>query len=229
MKYRKYIVILICSIIIYMILTYIYNNLINNQEYITCYIATSDISKGDIVDMQKFRTVKISGIGVNNSNFFSELNSDNKVFARDVSAGDLIKKEYVVDKNKYADEGIEYEYISIRLEGAEHSVSYTVKKGSNINIYYTSKTAKISDMLQSYESISNLENSGFGEAYTTIRFLSNIKIVDALNSGGRSTSEPDVNSVDNLVDTIVIKVTKDVAMKINNLKNYGTFSCTINE
>ena len=226
MRYKKYIVILILSIIIFFIMMYLYNNVINKNEFISCYITNKDIMKGEKID---FNDLIISKIEQNSLNLdFLSVNSniENMVMKNDIKKGSIIYTNDLILKSEF-DYNKEYEYISLKINSSDDSVSYQTLKDTYVNVYYTAKTSQISDLINSDEN--NKEDFltlGIEEAYTTINILQNIKVIDAFNKSGISLQSGEVGT-DTLVDTIMISVNRVTALKINNLKKYGTFSFSL--
>lgn len=220
MRYKKYIIILLIAIVLYFILTFIYNKIVKNDAYIYAYLVKQDINKGETLNVENVDKVKLQIS--NNQNVFDDFeNLELYVFNKNVEKGKVILKEDLALKSEYkVDE--EYEYISIKAESSDMAVSYNISKGDVVNIYYTAKTNMISDILEKYSE--DFITSGIEENYATLKLLKNVTILDTFNNSGISLSS-DVNlNGDFVIDTVMIKVKKEDALLIKNLKNYGKFS-----
>ena len=139
-------------------------------------------------------------------------------------------KENILSLQAYkkAEEG--YEIISIPIRNSDDIASYQVRKYQRISLYYTGKTNLASNLLKELplESVNSNQNSKLEEGYTTVKLLENIAIMDIYDQYGNViTSNQIENGKSEKMDTIMIEVKKDMALKINNLKQYGNFSIAI--
>ena len=177
-KIKKQIYIIILSIIIYFILMIINNKVILKLNYDLGYIVTQDIKRGEVINKENVTVIKLSKEGNNNSINFCSLPID-KISNCDLSSGQVILNNMVIDKKDYIMPSEDKEIISIKLESPEDAASYQISKDSIVNIYYTSKTSQITDILNK----SNLESictNGI-DGYSTIKLLDNIKVIDIYN------------------------------------------------
>ena len=220
MRYKKYIMILLIAIVLYFILTFIYNKIVKKENYIYVYMSKQDINKGEILNSENVDKVKLQ---INESdNIFNDFDSvELYVASNNIEKGKVILKEDLTLKSEYkVDE--EYEYISIKAESSDMAVSYNICKGDIVNIYYTAKANMIVDILAKYSE--DFITSGTEENYATIKLLKNVTIFDTFNNSGISLSDSQNLNGDFVIDTVMIKVKKEDALLIKNLKNYGKFS-----
>lgn len=230
MKYKKYIVVLIVSIIIYLLLTFFYNKYMVKNDFNKCYILKEDVLQGQVIDISNLKECKIDTVP-EGTEYVEDINSYvGYVFSHDVKSNDILKKSDLVNSEEYQCTK-KYEYISIKVESSEDSVSYQSTKGKNVNIYYSSKTSQVESIINliadDENEMSEYITLGTQESYTTIRLLKDIYIIDAFNKSGISLDRKELLGTDTLIDTIMIRVKRDMAIKINNLKNYGKFSFSI--
>lgn len=230
MKYRKYILVLIVSIIIYLLLIFFYNKYMVKDNFKKCYTLKEDVLQGQTVDISNLKECKIDAV-LDGTEYIEDINLYvGCVFSHDVRANDILKKKDLVNSEEYQYTQ-KYEYISIKVESSEDSVSYQSTKGKNVNIYYSSKTSQLDGIInliaESGNEISEYITLGIQEPYTTIKLLKDVYIIDAFNKSGISLDRKELLGTDTLIDTIMIRVTSDLAIKINNLKNYGKFSFSI--
>lgn len=226
MKYRKYILILVISIVIFFILTYSYNNILNKNEYVEVFILNETLLEGEKIDIQKISKTKIS-LDINKFEFIkSEEELKNMVLKETMYKGSIVLKDNIIDKNEY-ENGKNLEYVSIKISSADSSVSYQILQNSLINIYYSGKSSQISDLISSFNKSFSYISSGAQELYMSVNLLENIRVIDTFNKSGISLSDKANLGGDILIDTIMIRVDKDTALLINNLKKYGEFSFSI--
>lgn len=220
MRYKKYIIILLIAIVLFFSLTFIYNKLVVNNDYIYAYVSNISIDKGENLNLENVDKVKIQ---VNNyEDIFNDFeNLELYVFVKDIKKGKIILKEDLKLKSEYKiDE--EYEYISLKAESSDMVVSYSISRGDIVNIYYTAKTDMVTDILERYSE--DFITSGVGENYATIKLLKNITVYDTFNNSGISLNNSLNLNGDLVIDTVMIKVKKEDALLIKNLKHYGKFS-----
>lgn len=230
MKYKKYIIILIISVVIFLSLMFIYNNFIIKTEYLECFVIKSDSAMGQVIDQSNIEKCKIDK-KIDGIEYITDINLySDYVFKHDVKSGTILKDIDLIKADKYEVDK-SYEYISIKVTNAEDSVSYQVGKNKIVNLYYTAKTSQIEDIMQlfSYKEgeIKDYVILGTQEPFTTVKLLENIEIVDLFNKNGISVENKELLGTDTLIDTVMIKVKSDMAIRINNLKNYGSFSFSV--
>ena len=226
MKYKKYILILIISIIIFFVLTYVYNNILNKDEYVEVFVLNETVIEGEKIDEGKISKIKI----LTDINKFDFIRSDkelkNMVANNTIYKGSIILKSNLIDEVEYKNNK-NLEYVSIKVSSSDNSASYQVLPGSLINIYYSGKTDQINDLISSFNKTFSYISSGMQESYMTVNLLENMYVIDTFNKSGISLNDKENLSGDVLIDTIMIKVDKDTALLINNLKKYGEFSFSI--
>ena len=226
MKYKKYILILIISIIIFFVLTYVYNSILNKDEYVEVFVLNETVIEGERIDEGKISKIKI----LTDINKFDFIRSDkelkNMVANNTIYKGSIILKSNLIDEDEYKNNK-NLEYVSIKVSSSDSSASYQVLPGSLINIYYSGKTDQINDLISSFNKTFSYISSGMQESYMTVNLLENMYVIDTFNKSGISLNDKEKLSGDVLIDTIMIKVDKDTALLINNLKKYGEFSFSI--
>lgn len=111
------------------------------------------------------------------------------------------------------------ELVAIKVKNVENSLGFELKKGSIVDIYASSRISELKKIanLESVESFSNESPNG----YITIKILDKVKVERCLDSEGNNVKASSV------IDIVVLKVEKSMALKIINLKNYCDFSLGI--
>lgn len=218
--YKKRILVLVFAILIYAFSMLLYNKYNSSNNYISVLVTKSDLKRGEKIDITKLEKIKIEKKLASSINYISEAEiSDNSYSSYDLKKGKIIliddvsKKESMVISDKVK------EYISLKIENVEDFLSYQVGKGDLINIYFTYKNTDIKNIDLGTNVYSN-ENG-----YTTIKVLENISIENIYDKYGKNVERN--KTVDNMPDNIMIKVDKDMAIKLKNIKNLGKFSITV--
>lgn len=230
MKYKKYIIMLALSIVIFLVLMYVYQNVINEDNLVSTYIAISDIKRGEKPSTKNLKKIYIDfkDYKENANNYLKNLeDKENFVFNSDVKCGNIILETSLIKENEYIVDS-DYEYISLKVENSEDSSSYNIKKGSHINVYCTAKTDQLEDIISFY-SDKNFDTftSGVKESYTTVNILKDVEVVDSYNKFGISMVNVDDLGADTVIDTVMIKLKKEEGIKLNNIKKYGKISLTL--
>jgi len=223
MRYKKYIITLIVAIVLFFVFTFIYNNIVKKESFVYSFIVKNDIAKGEVLDLNNIEKIKTENNRINYKIFDDFNNLDLYVAKNDLKKGQILLENSVMLKSEYEiDE--EYEYISIKIESSDMAVSYNIFKNDRVNVYYTSKSSFVFELIDKYSE--DYKINGSEESYTTIKLLKNVLVFDTFNSNGISLNSSENINGDFIIDTIMIRVTKDEAMLIKNLKNYGKFSFT---
>lgn len=217
MKLKRNIYIIILSIIIYFIVSFFYENIVIREDLKYVYILDKNVHRGDLVLESDFKKVKISE---QQSDRYLTETTTRKYYNDDYPAGYLVLKEMVILSDEYIKTDLDKEILSIKLDLSEDAASYQLGKGSIVNIFYSAKSSDVSEIINSINKetvASNKLNNG----YITIKLLDKVKIKNCYDKFGKVVTSP------NVIETILVEVSKEESIKINNLKNYGKFSLSI--
>lgn len=231
MSYRRKLIILILSIGICFGIMAIYEKIVIHHDFEEILILKQEVKRGEMLNPEMFRKVRIEKGNESEDMNFVKMDQLKGVVANfDMKKGNILLKENILSLQVYnkAEEG--YEIISIPIRNSDDIASYQVRKYQRISLYYTGKTNLASNLLKELplESVNSNQNSKLEEGYTTVKLLENIAIMDIYDQYGNViTSNQIENGKSEKMDTIMIEVKKDMALKINNLKQYGNFSIAI--
>lgn len=232
MNYKKRLIILVSSIIVYLVIIFVYNN-INSNDFKEIFVLSRDIKRGESLQENDFERLYVN----RNNSFLNDtlLITDefkNYVLSKDLSKGAILLKENVTEKSSYVDTNKNFEIISIKISNSEDIASYQIEKNSVVNLYYTGKLSlakgilediKLPYVINDVESVNKIDNE-----YITIKLIENIKVLDLFDKYGNVIeSNKLIKNETNKIDTIMFEVDKDLVIKINNLKNYGKFSISV--
>lgn len=231
MSYRRKLIILILSIGICFGMMAIYEKIVIHHDFEEILILKQEVKRGEMLNPEMFRKVRMEKGNESEDMNFVKMDQLKGVVANfDMKKGNILLKENILSLQAYkkAEEG--YEIISIPIRNSDDIASYQVRKYQRISLYYTGKTNLASNLLKELplESVNSNQNSKLEEGYTTVKLLENIAIMDIYDQYGNViTSNQIENGKSEKMDTIMIEVKKDMALKINNLKQYGNFSIAI--
>lgn len=209
--------VVIIAIVIYFTLSFIYNNFITKDDFKYVYLLDKKVSRGDMVLESDFVKMKI--LGDYSNKYLSEFTSD-KVYSDDYMPGYIISNEMLISNEEYIQIDSNKELVSIKFDFSEDAASYQVEKGSVVNIFYSAKLFDVSEIINSINK-ENIISNKLDNSYVTVKLLEKAKIKNCYDKFGKVA----INS--GVIETVLIEVSKEDSIMINNLKNYGKFSISI--
>jgi len=226
MRYKRNLIIILISLVIYVILTIMYNNIIIKSNEKIVYILKEDILRGSEISIDKLQSLTIKQVEVD-SGYITDISVlNNMVLNFDVNKGQLLTGDLLINKDNYIKLNEDEEIVSIKVKSSEDSSSYKISKNSFVNIYYTGKSDYANDILKDL----NMSNvvSGGNPGYITTEFLKDVKVINVYDKYGNELDSNNIQTdTESLVDTIVISTSSKMAMNIYNLSRYGDFSISI--
>lgn len=214
--YKKRIIVLLGIIIIYCILSYIYST-ITKETLLEVYVVGKNIKRGESINLENSYKIKIDKNKVRD--VYLE-NIDNMVAKYDLKEGQIINYSNIVNKSEYIDRKSDNsEIVILDLNGFDGSIQRNLSKDMTVNLYYTGKSSQIENFFSNFN-YKKVKNSNTMDSYTTILLLENVIVNAVYNKEGKEVE-------DGLVQKIGLEVDEDMAIIIENIKNYGIFDVTI--
>lgn len=224
MKQKRKVIILVFAIILYGAIMWGYQTLQKGREYEEVCIVTKTLSKGEEITPEVIRITSMKK-EPGKENYVKKREIQNLVATQELPTGMLLESSMTQPKESYLKPSEDTEFISIQLTNADDWVSYQLKKGSIVNVYYTGKTQLASQILDQMDRItimSNPSESGF----ITVQLLEGVEMKGIYDKTGKELTGQAKEDRSQL-DTIMIETDKEMVMKINNLKKYGAFSVSM--
>jgi len=225
-KVILYIGTIILTFVLFGISTYSQKKLINYEPKIECLFLKENINQNQKLEESMFYKDDIDVSIVANSKIVKDYLEIENLYAKDnIYKGQIALVNQFDTKENLSIYEIENgkEKISIKIKSAENGVSFLLKKNSLINVYVTLRADIAKDFLNHKE---KLTIGQIEEGYTVIKLLEKVYVLEAFDIDGNKIEE----SESNIIDTIVIAVTKEEAKEINLLREIGTFNIVeINE
>ncbi len=214
-KISKAIVITLLTIIIYFTITIISDHILYTQNN-SIYILNRDVTRGQTITDDMIDTVKL----VKSKNNLKYCNKDeiiNMIVNDNYYKGQAITSDILITKEEYKENTNEKEIICIDLDGSDILALNEVNNNGIINIYYTCSRSEISNL-----NLDKMLSKNFyvDDKYITFKLIEKIQIKKVINKYDDS-----MNNI--LSKSILLEVDPELAIKIKNIKNYGTFSFSI--
>ncbi len=219
---------ILMSILIYFILNFVYHNVFLKDEKTTVYVLKNDIQRGDKVDKTMLESISISYKNSDIYGYITDINMlDDEIYSRDTyKSGQVLTDKMIIKKDEYVKVENNSEVISIKLNDSKSAVSYMLQRGSIVNIYYTGRQAQCENILDKLNK-ETLLSSTKNDAYISFRLFDSKRILKIMDKYGNELNSENEKSETDIIDTILIEVTKEEANLVNNLSKYGEFTCTI--
>lgn len=195
------------SLCIVLIFQVIFNSMFKLDNK-TIYVLNKDIYKGEKITKEDLKNITVSNKLDMKDNF--DINYENKVAKENLSKGQVLSNENISNKKDLGESGEKYEYVSIEIKNISDAMAYQLKKGDNINVYFTSR-----DIAGKNESGSIVQNT------KTIKVLENKNIIGVYDSSGNEVVSGDV------YNAIILRVTNEEAINISNIKEEGKFNISL--
>lgn len=206
-KTKKILISFVISLCIVLIIQVVFDKFFKSDSQ-TIYVLNKDIYKGEKITMEDLQSVTVSSKLDMKDNF--NIDYSNKVAKENLVKGQILSRENLNKKEELEEQDEKYEYVSIEIKSISQAVAYQLKKGDNINVYFTSR-----DIISENSSQSIVQNT------KTIKILENKKIIGLYDTSGNEIIDNDV------YNAIVLRVTDEEAMKLSNIKEEGSFNISL--
>ncbi|MDD2628108.1 MAG: hypothetical protein PHD20_04420, partial [Clostridia bacterium] len=215
----KIIIALIITIVLSIVLEYFFKHYLSKNE-VGVYILSKDVYAGETIKKEDYNRIKIQ----NNKKVLSSediLTEDLRkaIATKDLSAGQILLKDHVSNKDiSLEKEQDEWEYVSIEVCNISDAIAYQLKQGDYINIYYTAKGFEADEILKTKEKIFSKDNLGKN---MTSRIFEKIKVEGIYDNTGKEITGTGIYKA------IIIRVEKEAAMLLSNIKEEGKFTLSL--
>jgi len=218
-KTKKIIISLSISLVLLMIINYIVISY-TNSNYIEVPVFKQDILKGKQVGIQDIAYIKVKKTKENEVLLqnVSKGNFQNRVLIQDVIKGEIVTEGIFIYQEDVLESDINYKYISIPISALSYPTCNKLKRGDKVTVYYTAKNKDVSSAIKDKQRLySNTEKEGL----VTCLLFETVEVISIHDSTGKETKE-------NLVTDILVRLNKEDAMLIANLKSQGVFDIVLN-
>ena len=218
-KTKKIIISLSISLVVLLILNYVIISY-TNSDYIEISVFKQAMLKGKQVeakDLTKIQVKKTKEIEVLLKTTKSS-SIEGKVLSVDVSQGEMVTEDKFITTEQVLEEDTNYSYISIPITDLSYPTCNNLKRGEQVTIYYTAKAKDVSNAIKDKQ---RLYSNSAGEGLVTCLLFEAVEVISIHDSTGKETKE-------NVVTDILVRLKKEDAILIANLKSQGTFDIVLN-
>lgn len=210
------------AVILFIVLTFIQNSIINSEPTTKVLIANVDVKPDTELKSEWFEVTDVPLYLTLNNSTLGNLEDINGKYSREtINKGQILFKQDIGTKEELkvinSPEGTEK--IAIELKSSQNAIAYQIKPKDRIHLYFSGRYGAIKESISQF----NLENvlKGDNSMYTTC-LLNDTEILGIYDENGRSIENEKFTGI----NTIVIAVESEKAKMINNLRNQGTFDLT---
>lgn len=216
---------LMLSIVIFIALNLINAKLFKKEIYQEAYILNKDIEKGTELTNEYFTKIKIKDGSIDNLDI--PIHEIKNYVAKDNYLKDqIINKEMLEIEDVYMKEKSNSEKIYIPIDLKQ--ITQDIDTNKIVSIYYTGRTSQLQEIVKklNVDNVDTVSSSSITDSYTTFNLIEEARIIDMYDENGNSIKTQKDNTVTSVM-VISINVSREMALLINNMKNYGSFSLTI--
>ena len=109
-----------------------------------------------------------------------------------------------------------YQYVSLPISNDSLAICNNLKFGDKVEIFYT---AKLRDVEYAIKGKERLYSNNLKDGYVTCILFENVELVAKTDSTGKEEGN-------NLISNITVRLSKQDAMLVSNLKNLGVIDIT---
>ena len=186
-------------------------------------VAAQDIQVNRPLDKFMFKLVDVPLNLVMNLKVLKKFDDISGQYSTEyIHNGEILRDEAIALKNEVKIIEIEpgREKVSVKFKAPENAVSYQIKTGDKVNLYFTGRNGLVKSLCSNKEISSPTALDIRDESYSTVKLLDTTPILGIFDETGNSLNDTQRNAK---IDTVVFSVNHQDSMLINNLKEQGTF------
>lgn len=220
-KTKKIIISLSISLVVLLVLNYLMISS-SNSKYIEVPVFKESMLKGRKIEAEDLTTIQIKKTKENEVLLQCSITNGSGVMGKilnvDVEQGELAINTKVIPENELLDKDINYNYISIPISNLSYPTCTNLKKGDTVSLYYTAKTKDVSNAIKDKQ---RLYSTNDGSGLVTCLLFETVEVISIHDGTGKETK-------DSIVTDILVRLNKEDAILVANLKSQGTFDIVLN-
>lgn len=220
-KTKRIIISLSISLVVLLVLNYFMISS-SNGKYIEVPVFKQSMLKGKKIENKDLTNIQIKKTRENEVLLQAAMTSGTSVIGKilnvDVEQGELVTNAKVVSENELLEKDINYSYISIPINNLSYPTCTNLKKGDIVAVYYTAKTKDVSNAIKDKQ---RLYSANEATGLVTCLLFETVEVISTHDSTGKETK-------DSIVTDILVRLNKEDAILVANLKSQGTFDIVLN-
>ncbi len=216
----------VLTIIVFIATTAVQRFFVSYEPTVKVLVAVQDIQANRSLDRFMFKTAEAPVSLVMNLKVIKKLEDiRDRYSVETIHKGEILRDEAIAFKNEVKIIEVEQgkEKISIKVRAPENAVSYQIKAGDKVNLYFTGRYGLIKYLSAKKEiylpNSQNLKN----DDYSSVKILDNLPVLGIFDDNGNALGD---SRRDAKIDTVVFAVSHEDSIMINSLKGQGTFDIT---
>lgn len=220
-KTKRIIISLSISLVVLLVLNYFMISSFNSK-YIEVSVFKESMLKGKKIEARDLTTMQIKKTKENEALLQNAITSRTSVIGKilnvDVEKGELVTDTNVIAENEILEQDINYSYISIPISNLSYPTCTSLKKGDKVSVYYTAKTKDVSNAIKDKQ---RLYSTNEATGLVTCLLFETVEVISTHDSTGKETK-------DSIVTDILVRLNKEDAILVANLKSQGAFDIVLN-
>lgn len=209
------------TIVVFSISTYMQKQLVDYVPTMKCMIVNNDIEAYNKINEEDIKYVDMPISIISQIRVAKSFDEIQELYLKDkLYKGQVILLEQFDTKENLmiytADAG--KEKVSIKVKSSENGASYTIRQNSVINVYATFRKEYKDRNMFSGDVIEIGEDDG----YCVVKVLDSIKVLGTFDSNGEKIDD----GMEKNIDTVLLAVTPEEALKINLIREIAIFNIT---
>lgn len=218
-KRKKIIISLSISLVVILIVNYVVISY-TNSDYIELPVFKEAILKGKEITAKDITYIQVKKTKENETLLQNVLkdNFQSGVLNQDVEKGEFVTQDMFHNSEEVLESDANYSYISIPITDLSYPTCNKLRKGDMVTIYYTAKSKDVSNAIKDKKRLyGNTTNDGL----VTCLLFETVEVISIHDNTGKETKE-------NVVTDILVRLNKEDAILVANLKSQGTFDIVLN-
>ncbi len=216
----------VLTVIVFFATTAVQKIFVDYEPTVKVLVAVQDIQVNRPLDRFMFKTLDVPLSLVMNLRVIKRIEDIRDHYSVEpIHKGEILRAEAVALRNeiKIIEVGEGQEKVSVKIKAPENAVSYQIKTGDKVNLYFTGRLSVIKNLASSRDSYIPENVDSRDSDYGTVRLLESVNILGVFDEEGNALSDTQRNIK---IDSVVFGVGHEDAKIINNLKGQGVFDIT---
>lgn len=216
----------VLTVIIFIITTAVQRIFVHYEPTVRVVSAVKDIQENKILDTYMFKTIEVPLSMVVNLKVVKKPEDVQDHYSMEpIHKGEILLDQAIASKGEVKIIPVEpgKEKVSVKLKAPENAISYQVKTGDIVRLYFTGRYEDLKNLAQAKEFYMSAEKGLGGEDFCTVKLLENAVVLGVFDNSGIALGD---YARKEKVDTVVFSTTHEEALAINNCKGQGSFDIT---